>query len=195
MQISNGAKAGCLFIGILAATFAINYYSIKNLKIPIKIEKTDPALVQIHDVLYYRNDPFSGIVIEHYLNGALYRESQYDKGKKESLEKEYALNGVLRASWNYHNGKKNGLQQGWYAEGPKRFEYYYDQGLLDGVQTEWHQNGVVFKRQVFKQGVETEKKILYQGSEIFTNYSKRSGRIYGLDGGTLCFEVKKEGEK
>ncbi len=133
--------------------------------------------------------------VEHYLNGALYKESTYEAGVKDGIEKEYSLNGVVRAIWSYSHGKKHGLQQGWFAEGPKRFEFHFNHGLLDGVQTEWHLNGTVFRRQVFVKGVEIQKKVLYSGSEIFTNYSKKDGRVYGLDGGALCMELKKEGAK
>jgi hypothetical protein len=57
------------------------------------------------------------------------------------------------------------------------------------------QNGTVFRRQIFVNGYEMDKKILFHGGEVFTNYAKRGGRTYGFDGGELCFDKKKDGER
>lgn len=162
---------------------------------PRVVEKSELSWIEKQGSLFKQGQLFSGILVERYLNGALYKESHYENGKKEGMEKEYALNGIIQGLWHYHLGKKEGDQQGWFAEGPKKFNYHYQKGLLEGEQLEWHQNGTVFRRQVFHQGVETEKKILFQGSEVFSNYVQKDKRKYGVDGGTLCFEVKKDGEK
>lgn len=141
------------------------------------------------------NSKFSGIKVECYQNSAIYKVTQYIHGVKEGVEIVYSLNGVIKDFAFYHHGKKDGPEQGWYAEGSKRFEFHFKNGLLHGTQTEWHLNGSIFRQVVYENGVEVAKKIFYPHGEIFTNYVKNNGRIYGEDGGSLCFDNKREGEK
>ena len=187
MKLSHASILGFLIFAGVFTILRADHFS--------RLEKNDPSLMMKNNILYHGDHPFYGIEVEHYLNGDLYRETPYENGLKEGRSKEYSLGHVLRANWNYHQGIKEGFQEGWFAEGPKRFEANFKNGILDGVQTEWHQNGTVFKRQVYANGIETDKKVLYPGGEIFTNYSKRDERKYGIDGGALCLEVKREGEK
>lgn len=178
------------FIPVVIVIIVIAFFTQES-----KVKSNDPRIQVVGNRVYYSGQPFSGTLLEHYLNGDLYRETHYKNGLKEGSAREYGLQGVLRAVWNYHMDKKEGTQVGWFEEGPKRFEYHYKAGLFEGPQVEWHMNGQIFRNQIFQNGVEIGKKIFYQGAEIFTNYTIRNGRSYGLDGGALCFDVKKDGEK
>ncbi len=155
------------------------------------------AGVELRDGLMLRDGkPFSGITVERYPTGIVYRETRYDRGIKNGETRKYAMTGTLVSLERFSEGAKDGLQEGWYMEGPKRFELRFKKGVLDGVQSEWHLNGALFRKQIFAGGVESDKKILFAGGELFTNYAKRDGRVYGIDGGALCFEpAKREGEK
>jgi hypothetical protein len=133
--------------------------------------------------------------IERYPGGAIYRYGMIRHGQLEGKEYEFDPFGGRRAVWHYRQGKKHGLQEGWFIEGPKRFVYQYVNGVLEGEQLEYHASGALFRRQVFRQGVEADRKVLYQEGDLHSNYAKRDGRTYGLDGGALCFDPKKEGEK
>jgi antitoxin component YwqK of YwqJK toxin-antitoxin module len=179
---------------ILGTIIFISLWAVHHFT-PQTLEKTDPSLSFQSEILYKNGHLYTGMIIERYLNGELYKKLHYVNGQLEGESREYALGGNLRAKWNFHLGVKDGLQRGWYTEGPKRFEFHFKNGVLEGVQTEWHLNGTEFRRQVYRDGVETEKKILFSGKEIFTNYSKKNGRTYGIDGGRVCMEVKPEGEK
>ena len=161
----------------------------------LRVENKNPEFSMQGEVLRYSRKPFSGIQFENFLNAALYRETEYKNGKKEGFEKKYSLEGKLRSLWHFQNGKKEGEQKGWFEDGARMFVYHYQKGIFEGEQIEWHQNGTVFRRQVFNKGYETDRKILFQGGEVFTNYVKRKGRTYGVDGGALCFDKKKDGEK
>lgn len=146
-------------------------------------------------VLTQDGKPYTGIVLEKYPDGSVYRETNYRDGLKHGPEKEYSLAHTLTALWMYQNDKKQGTQQGWFAEGQRKFLYHYQNGLLEGLQTEWHLNGGVFRQQVFEHGTETDRKILFQTGEVHSNVKKRDGRTYGRDGGELCFDKKKDGQK
>lgn len=160
-----------------------------------RVDRLDnPAFSERGGILYYRDQPFTGIEIVRYPDNTVYSETRYREGIMEGVRDEYATTGSLRRRWRYKQGKKDGLQEGWYVEGPKLFEQSYDDGILNGVVTEWHQNGKIFNQQTYEHGVETARKILYPTSEIYSNYVRRSDRKYGIDNGGLCFEVKREGE-
>lgn len=132
---------------------------------------------------------------ERYPTGDVYRISHFVDDKLDGFQYEYGIGAHLRARSHYRQGIKEGRQAGWYLDGSRRFEANFRAGILEGVQTEWHQNGAVFREQVFVHGEEVSRKVLYAGSEIFSNYTRRDGRKYGVDGGSLCMETKREGEK
>lgn len=156
-------------------------------------EVSDPGFEIRDGVLYRENSRFSGWQQDHFPDGSVHSRSHYFKGLKDGDSEEYTLTGSLRARYHFSHGKKDGLQEGWFIEGPKLFEARYRSGLLQGLQTEWHLNGNVFRQQQFQEGHEMTRKILYPSSEIFSNLVIKEGRSYGLDGGALCFEPKKEG--
>jgi antitoxin component YwqK of YwqJK toxin-antitoxin module len=158
-------------------------------------ENHDPAFSVQKETLFYQGKKFTGLQTEHFGNGAIYRETEYKNGIKDGIEKKYTLQGKVRSAWLFKNGVKDGEQNGWFEDGAKMFTYHYVNGLLEGEQTEWHENGVIFRQQNFLHGVESSRKILFSGGEIFTNYAKRDGRTYGVDGGDICFDKKKDGEK
>ncbi len=153
------------------------------------------TFVLILSIVGYELHPRSNVVVERYENGLLYRETETKDGLKNGFAKEYALNGRLIILGHFSKGKRDGVQLGWYSEGPKRFEYHFKDGFLDGTQIQWHLSGKVFRRDEFANGVQTDKQIFFSDGKTFTNYSKREGRIYGLDGGSLCMETKRPGEK
>lgn len=138
---------------------------------------------------------FSGTVVDRFPAGEIYMETHYVDGLQEGVAREYAFTGALRRKSHYKHGKKDGLQEGWYLEGPKRFEQNYRDGILEGLQTQWHLNGKIFDQQTFADGVEVQRKVLFPTAEVYSNYVKRDNRKYGIDGGALCFETKKEGER
>lgn len=162
---------------------------------PNKIESVgNPDFSEQGEMVYYRSRPFTGVRVDRFPNGKVYRETRYENGLKEGEELEFGVNGHLWTRSRYRAGKKDGFQEGWFLEGPKRFEARFKNGILDGEQTEWHINGNVFRKLIYAQGVEVANKTLYPTQEIYSNYVKKDGRVFGLDGGPLCFEKKREGE-
>ena len=144
--------------------------------------------------LWYHDIPFTGVTVETYPDGSVFRTTNYLRGLKHGLSEEFGITGVLRTRWNYDLGKKNGWQEGWYIEGGRKFKMRYRNGLLDGTSTEWYLSGDIARHRVYENGVELAQKVLYESGELFSNFVIRGGRKYGLDGGELCMDFKKEGE-
>ena len=176
-----------------ALSFLLILLAIGLLRPDSRVERS--ALSERAGVLYQGQSLFTGIAVERYPTSDIFKESQYKNGLREGETREFGVGGKRRAIWSYHQGLKDGRQVGWFLEGPKRFVQNFTKGVLNGEQVEWHQNGAVFRQQIYANGVETEKKIFYAGSEIFTNYKIREGRQYGIDGGPLCMETKPEGAR
>ncbi len=162
---------------------------------PNRVDSRESTVERRGESLYQKGIPFTGILVERYENGALYRETNYRKGVKQGESRIFSLAGKIKEIDRYVNGVREGLQEGWYEEGPRKFIAQYQKGLLSGEQDEWHLNGRLFRRSVYDHGTETDKKILFQNGDIFTNLSIREGRTYGIDGGSLCMQSKKEGER
>jgi antitoxin component YwqK of YwqJK toxin-antitoxin module len=162
---------------------------------PLTIESTSAEIARQTEQVYFRGKPFTGIEIERYANGEIYKKMNYVDGRLEGESREFHFSMHPRATWNYHHGLKSGRQLGWYAEGPKRFEQNFTAGVLNGEQIEWHLNGHIFQRLFYVDGVQTERKILFPHGEIFSNYRIYDQRKYGLDNGELCMQPKREGER
>jgi antitoxin component YwqK of YwqJK toxin-antitoxin module len=173
------------FSGVLAALMVVS--------IPAFAEHSD--FVERGGVLFRDGKPFTGVRYERYPAGEVHTETRYESGLREGLAKEFALTGAVQVQWNFHAGKKHGIQQGWFIEGPKRFVYRYVHGVPDGDFIEWHMNGTVFRHQVFRHGVEQSRKVQYRTAEVHSNFVQRDGRKYGLDGGELCMDYGKDGQK
>lgn len=169
----------------------------------IAAHSLSPATVEKHGDLEVREVdghmlvggvPFTGRLIERFPNGNIYLNTGYVDGIKNGYEYQFAFTGARQMVWHYVGGLKHGRQTGWFIEGPIRFMHSFDFGLLHGTQTDWYMTGEMFNQQVYDHGVEVARKVFYSSSEVFSNYVKRGGRKYGIDGGELCFEGKKTGE-
>ena len=186
---------------MLRALIALSAFSLSVcvgtwLVCPIAIEKIgNPEVSEANDWVFYRGQPFTGTLIERFPNGVVFQESNYLNGQRSGPTFEYGFTGAIRAWWHFREGKKDGRQVGWYIEGPRRFEYRYRAGVYHGVQTDWHMSGQIFNQQVYFDGVESARKVFFATSEVFSNYAKKDGRTYGINGGELCFEGKKDGER
>lgn len=189
--LTRNIKTGFTFLSLATAAGLVVFLW----NAPQQVDAKDSRIIFHADAVSLEGHPFTGVLISHYENGALYQESHYTLGHLEGLRTEYALNGHVREIARFHDGQRDGLQEGWYIEGPKRFEHHFVAGLLEGLQTDWHMSGQIFRQELFSKGTKTDKKIFFQHGEIFTNYAIREGRTYGLDGGALCMENRvREGE-
>ena len=142
--------------------------------IPSKIESTNLNIHLINNKLYLKTKMFTGIYIERYSDGIIYRKTQFKNGLKDGLSEQFDFEGRRYFKNHYRKGLLDGLQETWYLEGPKKSIGHFKDGFKDGEQIEWHLNGSLFRREVFSAGVETERKMLYTTGEIFSNYKKRN---------------------
>lgn len=161
----------------------------------LEVYEYDQELDISGDRVSYRNALFSGDIYLLYPDGTRSMVSHYERGLQSGPTIQTAIGGARMAQMNYKKGLLHGNQLGWYVEGPKKFSLNYVNGEMDGEQIEWHLNGEVLRRRVFVKGEEVSRKILYANSDIYTNYTYKDRRKYGIDGGDLCFEKKRDGEK
>lgn len=181
--------SACLLLAAVSAVFYLAWpHSARR-------NAEDPRFSLRAGHLYYGGRLFTGVQVRHYDASQIFQELSYVDGLLHGRSHEYAIGHKLTALWKYRAGVKDGPQLGWYEEGPPRFEKNFKQGMLEGWQTEWRLDGKVFRQEKYHDGFETDRKILFQDGAVFTNYTKRDGRFYGLDGGSLCMQRKAEGER
>ena len=182
-------KPALVSLAAICCLVMLSFFSIQKM--------VDISQVQLQDEkVFFNGELFSGTVVERFPNGVIYRKTNYLDGKKHGTALEFGFTGALRAKEQYVDGKKEGLQRIWFLEGPLKIESYFTGGLLNGRQVERYISGEVFREQTFAMGVEVSNKIFYLTKEVYSNYVKKDGRKFGVDGGPLCFAPdKQEGEK
>jgi antitoxin component YwqK of YwqJK toxin-antitoxin module len=157
----------------------------------VLIKNFDPLLRKVEQIWLYKSQPFSGFMVEIEHNKILYKlpiiygkenglaigwyntgeklmERFFVNGKKESAFRQWWPNGNLRYLFNFKNDVYNGKQQVFFPDGSEREESNYTMGKLDGQQKVWNEE-----------------------HEIISNYTIRSGKIYGLRAVKSCMPVAK----
>lgn len=56
-------------------------------------------------IYYYRDEPFTGYIVEHYPDGQLMSEEEYQNGYVEGVQRRYYENGQLKEEY-YLKGNK-----------------------------------------------------------------------------------------
>ncbi|ANW95285.1 hypothetical protein AXE80_02830 [Wenyingzhuangia fucanilytica] len=104
-----------------------------------------------------------------YDNGNINYETQYIKGRKQGLTKIWYKNGQLQSESTYYKGVLHGKEQVWYPTGELQKERNLVYGQEQGMQKAWRKNG-----------------------KLYANYEAVNGRIFGLLGANMCYEVENE---
>ena len=144
-------------------------------------------------LIYYKNEPFSGISILNYPNGIKAEEIQYSKGKKHGSFKKWYQDGILSFESFYKNGLQHGTSKSWWKDGKKRSEANHIDGIVNGVQKQWYKEGMLFKEINIVNGKEEGlQRAWRRNGKIYNNYEAKNGRIFGLKRAGLCYELEEE---
>ncbi|MFY0625773.1 MAG: hypothetical protein JXR07_05745 [Reichenbachiella sp.] len=139
-------------------------------------------------VLYLNGTKFTGKV---YSNSNIRKETNYEKGRKNGLDKRWFPDGSLASERYYSNGLKTGLHRSWWENNKLKFEYHFnDQGQYHGSITEWYQNGQLAKQFHYINGQEDgPQKLFNPDGKIKANYEVVDGERFGLIGLKKCMTV------
>lgn len=169
--------------------------------------KSDAVLVEIPEVLvvssngniskrrngdvYYNGIPYSGYLIEYYLNDTLALKNGYFNGKLNGMSTAYYENGSTRYLRPYQDGEKHGTHIGFHKNGTKAFEYLFVKGFSEGNHKEWFNNGQLAADMNYVQGKELGTQRTWRpDGKLRSNYVVReNGRRYGLQGIKRCTKL------
>lgn len=120
-------------------------------------------------VVTYKNGLKDGLCKKWYDNGTLNYETQYVKGRKQGLTKIWFKSGQIQSEATYYKGVIHGKEKVWYPTGELQKERNLVYGQEQGLQKAWRKNG-----------------------KLYANYEAVNGRIFGLLGSNMCYEVENE---
>ena len=164
----------------------------KVIQIPsIEISRIDINFALENGILFFDNEPFSGIVNEYYVDETIKSKSQYYQGRREGYYKGWYENGNQSFERIYAVGLKIGIHVGWYDDNQSKFEYHFNnQGTYEGSVKEWHSNGNMAKHFNFINGKESgSQKMWRSNGNIRANFFTVNGERHGLIGLKNCVSV------
>jgi antitoxin component YwqK of YwqJK toxin-antitoxin module len=159
---------------------------------------TDTIIVPVSNasmkngVLFFKDKPFSGVVL-HYFDSTKQPQSvqSFFNGKEEGWLFTYYPNGNKESKRYFHLGEKDSVHTGWWDNGNNRFEYHFTKGQYNGLFKEWYRNsGNALTEIVYVNGVDVSGKSWRENGKLFTNFINKDGRHYGLQNSQPCYTVK-----
>jgi antitoxin component YwqK of YwqJK toxin-antitoxin module len=158
------------------------------------IELADSSISNRQGVLFYREKPFTGIVIDKYSNNRLALKDVFLNGLMEGKQEKWYPNGSKMEVRFYKENRKSGEHHGWWENGQMKFEYFIENDIPIKTHREWYQNGQLYSLSNYDQEgqPEGEQKMWYETGQIKSNYVIKDGRRFGFLGAKGCMG---EGEK
>jgi len=100
------------------------------------------------------NDTVKKRIVSTYQNGTPKKVSAYNAETNEVLsETELYENSKIFREWNYEGGRKNGQSRSFYENGSPWSLNTYAEDTLDGPYKTWHENGKLFMDGQYAKGV------------------------------------------
>jgi len=100
-------------------------------------------LMRFHGVWceFGHTNPFTGVLVETYANGAKMSRSVISNGLLNGLSEGWFTNGQMQVRETYRDNLSDGLRTKWYPNGNKLSEAMIMHGKIEGVFRHWHIDG------------------------------------------------------
>ena len=155
------------------------------------VNEDDPQLRLRNGVLFYVDQPFSGVVAASYANGQTKSKTEYHRGVQHGKSLMWYEDGQLYWEREYRNGKKHGEHKGWWPNGKQKFVYHFTNGEHEGEASDWYMTGQIAQRYQYEQGCEVGLQQAWrENGKLYSNYMMKNGKRYGLVNSRLCYTVK-----
>jgi antitoxin component YwqK of YwqJK toxin-antitoxin module len=162
-------------------------------EVSIMINKSELELMPNLGLMYYNNQPFTGVSEVFYSEIVKAETIEYKNGKRHGLYKKWFPDGTLSFEAIYDNGLQHGVSKSWWRNGNLRSVANYDNGIVNGTQKQWYKSGSIFKEMTIVNGKEEGmQKAWRENGKIYNNYEAKNGRIFGLKRASLCFQLEDE---
>lgn len=154
-------------------------------------------LTKKNELIYYKNQPLNGYIIEKNIAGILISKSGYFNGELTGKQQEWFDDGKKKEVRFYENNSKVGTHEGWYNNGIKKFEYLIENDIPIGVHREWFENGKPFSVFTYNNTGQPEglQKMWFENGQVKANYIVKNGRRYGLLGAKGCLGMQERKQK
>jgi antitoxin component YwqK of YwqJK toxin-antitoxin module len=158
------------------------------------IEMADSSIANRQGVLFYREKPFTGIIIDKYPNNRLAFKNVFQNGLMEGKQEKWYPDGSKMEVLFYKENRKSGEHHGWWENGQMKFEYFIENDIPIKTHREWYSSGQLYSLSNYDQEgqPEGEQKMWYETGQIKSNYVIKDGRRFGFLGAKGCMG---EGEK
>ena len=166
--------------------------------LPIEIKNTviDLSKLKLNQntgIWYYKQFPFSGYAIKHYLNQQLAEKTGFHQGKRQGFSRKWFSNGVLRYESYYQKNRLEGDYKSWWPNGQQFEELQYKNGLQEGYEKKWYATGQLAKQRKLLKGQESGmQKAWLSNGDLYVNYEAKNGRTFGLQRSNACYLLKNE---
>ncbi len=147
----------------------------------------------INGVLFYKGQPFSGVVVSYFDSANKYLQNiqSYFNGKEEGWMYTYFITGNKESKRYFHLGEKDSIHTGWWNDGSLRFEYHFSKGNYDGSFKEFYEaSGNPLREVWYNNGFDSVGRGWRANGKLFMNYTHKNGRRYGLLNAQPCYTVK-----
>jgi antitoxin component YwqK of YwqJK toxin-antitoxin module len=122
--------------------------------------------------------PFTGVIFDRYLDGALKSRSTMVDGLLHGVSEGWHTNGVLQVREHFRHGVSHGLRTKWSPEGHKISEATIEDGKITGTFRRWHENGVLAEEVEMKDGQpHGRSRAFYPDGSLKAEARLESGRV------------------
>lgn len=154
------------------------------------LSEGDPAIRLRKSKLFYRDQPYTGLVIRNAENGLMLSLTWYRNGDKQGPRFQWSNDGSLASIRFYREGRPEALNWGFWPNGKLKFLYLFQEGGLEGLSQDWYEDGKPYLKRNYSQGHELGLQQAWnQEGKIISNYVMKGEKRYGLVGSQPCFTV------
>jgi len=118
------------------------------------LKKSDPDLNLRLKQATYKNDFYTGTIIELSKDNDTILKGKYKNGYKSDKWTSFYENGNIKEIRFYKKGKKTGLYRGFYKNGLIKFEYRFKNDEYHGENKAWSEKGILIQHLIFENGFE-----------------------------------------
>lgn len=130
--------------------------------------------------MYWKDEtaPFTGVIFDRYLDGALKSRSAMVNGLLHGVSEGWHTNGVLQVREHFRHGVSHGLRTKWSPEGHKISEAMIQNGKITGTFRRWHENGALAEEVEMKDGQpHGHSRAFYPDGSLKAEARLESGRV------------------
>lgn len=122
--------------------------------------------------------PFSGTMVEHYLDGALRSRSAVVDGLLHGLSGGWYTNAQLQVSEHFRGGVSHGERIKYYPDGTRSSAATVVDGKLEGTFRRWHSNGQIAETAELRAGIpHGPAQSFYPSGCLKTQATLQTGRV------------------